>query len=533
MSQQWNDKDRALVTDMMRRGAGRRDVLRLLGAGGMAMASAGTLLSSAGRAFAATPVRGGSIRVAGSASSNSDTLDPAKASKGVDYVRISAYYNRLTVLDGSGAPQMELAESVESADAQTWTVKLKSGVTFHNGQSLTSADVVYSLARHLDEAVGSKANSIAKQMTSIRALDPLTVEIGLEAPNADLPTLLALHHFMIIADGTTDFSTANGTGPFMSEVFEPGVRSVGVRNPNYFKNGYPYLDSFEFFGIADESARVNALLSGDVQIAGTVKPQYLRLVQDNPDITLVRNNAGNYTNLNVRLDLDPGSRDGFVQGVKHLLNRELIVNSVLRGVGEVGNDQPVPASNFYYNNDLQAAAFDPDLARHFFEQAGVMGETIPIVASDAADLSVEMAIVLQQAGSEIGMKFDIQRVPADGYWSNYWLKAPTHFGNINPRPTPDAYFSLFYASDAPWNESQFRSERFDSMLREARGLLDTDRRKAIYGDMQAMVANEAGTAIPARIGGTDATSANVQGLEPHPLGGLMGYGFAEHVWLNS
>ncbi|MEJ1992483.1 MAG: hypothetical protein P8X50_12510, partial [Maritimibacter sp.] len=82
-------------------------------------------------------------------------------------------------------------------------------------------------------------------------------------------------------------------------------------------------------------------------------------------------------------------------------------------------------------------------------------------------------------------------VPADGYWSNYWLKAPTHFGNINPRPTPDAYFSLFYASDAPWNESQFRSERFDSMLREARGLLDSDRRKAIYGDMQAMVANEA------------------------------------------
>ncbi|MCT7378108.1 ABC transporter substrate-binding protein [Chelativorans salis] len=529
----WSDRDGAMVAGLMQKGMGRRDVLRMLTAGGLAMTSAGAMLTHAGRAFAQTPVRGGSIRVAGITSSNADTLDPAKASNQTDYIRACAFYNRLTVLDNGGLPQMDLAESVDSADAKTWTIRLKSGVTFHDSKSLTSADVVYSLQRHLDETVGSKVNSIAKQMTTIRAVDDLTIEVGLDTANADLPTILALHHFMIVADGTTDFTKGNGTGPFICESFEPGVRAIGVRNPNYFKDGKPYLDSFEHFGIADNSARVNALLSGDVHLASSVKPQYLRLVENNPAIALVTTNAGNYTNLNVRLDLEPGMKAGFAEGLKHLLNRELIVNSILRGVGEIGNDQPIPSASFYYNHELPAKPFDPEKARFLFEKAGLLGQTIPIVASDAADASVEMATVLQQAGAEIGMKFEIQRVPSDGYWSNYWLKSPVHFGNINPRPTPDIYFSLLYASDAPWNESQYRSEAFDKLLLEARGLLDLERRKEIYHQMQVMIAGEAGTAIPARSGTIDAMTSKLKGFEANPLGGLMGYAFSEHVWLEA
>ena len=81
------------------------------------------------------------------------------------------------------------------------------------------------------------------------------------------------------------------------------------------------------------------------------------------------------------------------------------------------------------------------------------------------------------------MNFDVQRVPSDGYWSNYWLKAPVHFGNINPRPTPDILFSLLYTSDAPWNESQYKSEKFDAMLVEARGALDEEQAQGdLLGD---------------------------------------------------
>ncbi|WP_287884739.1 ABC transporter substrate-binding protein [Paracoccus sp. (in: a-proteobacteria)] len=529
----WTRADDAMVENAIRRGASRRELLRMFMAGGISLAVGGTVLGRATAALAQTPASGGHLKAAGWSASTADTLDPAKASLSTDYTRCCAYYNRLTFMKEDGSIEMELADSIESGDAAVWTVKLKSGVTFHDGKTLEAEDVVFSLQRHLDPAVGSKVNSIAKQFKEIKALDPQTVQITLESPNADLPTILAMHHFMIIANGTTDFSTANGTGAFVSEVFEPGVRSIGKRNENYFKPQKAHLDSFEYFAIPDDSARVNALLSGDIQFAASIKPQSVRLVESQPDFVLSITTGGNYTNLNARMDLAPGDKAGFVEGMKYLMNRELIQKSALRGLAEIANDQPVPPMSPFHNAELKPREFDPERAKSLFEKAGLLGQPIPVVASEAAASSLDMAMIFQQAGAEIGMRFDIQRVPSDGYWSNYWLKAPVHFGNINPRPTPDILFSLLYASDAPWNESQYKSEKFDRMLVEARGELDTARRKEIYDEMQVMVSNEAGTGIPVYISNVDAHAGKVKGLLPNPLGGQMGYAMAEYLWLEA
>ncbi|MBT9385112.1 ABC transporter substrate-binding protein [Pseudooceanicola sp. CBS1P-1] len=529
----WTHRDDAMVEHMIRRGASRRDLLKMLMASGVGVAAGGSLLMRATTAVAATPVSGGSLRAAGWSSSTADTLDPAKASLSTDYVRCCSVYNRLTFLDEHGEVQMELADDIATDDAQTWQITLKSGVTFHDGKTLTADDVVYSLKRHLDPAVGSKVNSIAKQMTEISKVDDKTVKIVLAAANADLPTILALHHFMIVADGTTDFTKANGTGAFVMETFEPGVKSVGVKNTNYWKPEGPYLDSFEFFAISDNNARVNALMSGDIQLAASINPRSMRLLKGNSNVATSVTTSGNYTNLNMRLDLNPGDKAGFVEGMKYLINREAIQKSVFRGLAEIANDQPVSSANRYHNPNLKPREFDPEKAKALFDKAGLLGTEIPIVASDAATASVDMATIVQQSGDQIGMKFKVDRVPSDGYWSNYWLKAPVHFGNINPRPTPDILFSLLYASDAPWNESQYKSPKFDKMLVEARGALDDAKRKEIYWEMQEMVANEAGTAIPVYISNVDALSSKVGGLKPNPLGGMMGYAFAEYVWLNA
>jgi peptide/nickel transport system substrate-binding protein len=529
----WTSADDAMVENAIRRGASRRELLKMLLAGGAAVAAGGTVLGRATQAVAATPVSGGSFKAAGWSSSTADTLDPAKASLSTDYVRCCSLYNRLTFLDKDGVTQMELAESIDTKDAKTWTVKLRKGVTFHDGKDLTADDVVFSLKRHLDPAVGSKVAQIAAQMTSFKAVDKATVEITLANPNADLPTILALHHFMIVSDGTTDFSKGNGTGAFVLQTFEPGVRSVVTKNKNYWKSGKPYLDSFEFIAISDDSARVNALLSGDINFAAAINPRTIKLVESQSGFELSKTTAGNYTDLNIRLDMEPGSKADFVNGMKYLVNREQIVKSALRGLGEVGNDQPVSPANIFHNPDLKAKAFDPDKAKFHFQKAGLLGQSIPVIASDAATSAVDMAVIIQSAGADIGMKLDVQRVPSDGYWDNYWLKAPVHFGNINPRPTPDILFSLLYASTAPWNESHYKSEKFDKMLVEARGLLDQAKRKEIYGAMQVMVAEEAGTIIPAYISNVDALSSKVKGLEANPLGGMMGYAMAEYLWLEA
>ena len=529
----WTSADDAMVENAIRRGASRRELLKMLLAGGAAVATGGVVLGRATQAAAATPVSGGNFKAAGWSSSTADTLDPAKASLSTDYVRCCSLYNRLTFLDKAGVTQMELAESFDSKDAKTWTVKLRKGVTFHDGKDLTAEDVVYSLKRHLDKSVGSKVAKIAAQMTGFKAVDKSTVEITLADPNADLPTILALHHFMIVADGTTDFSKGNGTGAFVLQTFEPGVRSVVTKNKNYWKSGKPYLDSFEFIAISDDSARVNALLSGDINFAASINPRAMKLIGGQQGFELSKTTSGNYTDLNIRLDMDPGSKADFVAGMKYLVNREQIVKSALRGLGEIGNDQPVSPANIFHNADLKPKAFDPDKAKFHFQKAGLLGQSIPVIASDAATSSIDMAVIIQAAGADIGMKLDVQRVPADGYWDNYWLKAPVHFGNINPRPTPDILFSLLYASNAPWNESQYKSEKFDKMLVEGRGSLDQAKRKEIYGQMQTMVSEEAGTIIPAYISNVDALSSKVKGLEANPLGGMMGYAMAEYLWLEA
>lgn len=528
----WTKADDAVVEQAIRQGASRRDLLKMLAAGGIAASVGTTILGRASAAIAATPVKGGHLRAVSYSSSNADTLDPAKASLSTDYSRCCALYNRLLFLDESGLPQLELAELIDTRDALTWTVTLRKGVLFHDGRTLSADDVAYSLKRHLDPAVGSKVARIAKQIADVKVIDPLTVQIILSGANADFPTILAMHHFMIVPNGTTDFSKGIGTGAFKLDVFEPGVRSIMKRNETYFKDQKAYVDSFEFFGIPDENARVNALLSGDVHLI-TINPRSIRLIEGRQDVTYKTTMSGAYTNLNVRLDMAPGNKKDFVNGLKHIINREQILKAALRGVGGIANDQPISPVNPFRDSRLHPKAFDPDKAKFLFKSAGVLGDTLPIVASEAADGSIDMAMIIQQAAANIGMKFDIQRVPSDGYWDNYWLKAPMHFGNINPRPTADLLFSLFYASDAAWNESRFKSDRFDKLLIEGRAELDTRKRKEIYGEMQGLIAEDAGTIIPAYMANVAAHAKKLQGLKPNPLGGLMGYAFAEYVWLEA
>lgn len=527
----WSRSDDDFVEQAIRRGASRRELLQMMLAGGAAMTAASFAFGRAEQAIAATPVSGGALKAAGWSSSIADTLDPAKASTTTDYVRICTFYNRLSILDPTGNVKMELAEAIDSKDAQTWTIKLRKGVTFHSGKTLTSADVIFTLKRHKDPAVGSKVAKLAAQMKEFKAIDDLTLQIILDAPNADLPSILALNHFMIVADGTTDFSAGNGTGPFMKEAFEPGVRSIGTKNKNYWKASLPHLDSVEFFAIVDDNARANALMSGDIQLAGQISPRSKRLIESNDALVLVQASAGNYTNLNLRLDMSPGDKKDFVDGMKYIVDREQIVKSVLRGYGQVANDQPISPANRFHDAALKPKAFDPDKAKFLFNKSGMLNQTIPVIASDAASFSVEMAGMIQASAAKIGMKLDVQRVASDGYWNNYWLKAPIHFGNIDPRPTPDIMFSLFYSSTAAWNESRYKSPKFDSLLLEARGLLDDAKRREIYNQLQVMVSEEAGTIIPAYLSSVDAMSSKIKGYTSSPFGGLMGGSFAEYIWL--
>lgn len=494
------------------------------------VATAGGLLVPERALGQRRPKRGGNIRVATMSSSTADTLDPAKGALSTDYVRHNIFYSGLTQYDRLAIARPALAESLESNDQTLWRVKLRKGVVFHDGSALTSADVVWSLLRHKLPATASKVKTIVEQIAEVKAAGPHEVLIRLTGPNADLPAILAQSHFLILRKGTRDFRTANGTGPYKCAQFKPGVRTVAVRNENYWKPGRPWLDRIELIGIPDEVSRVNALLSGDVQLINAVNPRSTKRILGSGGHGLLETKSGLYTNLIMRQDSLPTGNPHFVMAMKYLLDRQLIKRALFRNYAAIANDHPIPPGHRYYRADLPQRPHDLDRAKYHLQKAGLTGVRLPMFASPAAEGSVDMGSVLQEYGSRIGLKLAVNRVPADGYWSTHWMKHPLGFGNTNPRPTADLIFSLFYKSDAAWNESGWKNPRFDRLLLEARGESDEARRKQLYGEMQGLVHSHCGVGIPVFISSIDGFDRRLKGLSAIPIGGFMGYNFAEHVW---
>ncbi|GLU31167.1 ABC transporter substrate-binding protein [Trinickia caryophylli] len=516
------------------KGASRRDVLRSLAAAGIvSLTGIGLLAASATAHAQGQPKQGGKIRVATQSASTADTLDPAKGSLATDYVRCNMVYNGLTELDAHLGAKMALATSFDTTDAKVWVVKLRQGVQFHDGKTLAPADVIYSLMRHKDPATASKAKTLADQISEVKATGPNEVTITLVGPNADLPVILADAHFLIVKDGAKDFTSAIGTGPFKVKEFAPGVRTVVVKNERYWKPGLPHLDEIELIGIGDESARVNALLSGDVQLVNALSPRSTGRIKSTPGYTVLETKTGQYTDLVVR---DEGGITGnadFRRGLMYLQNREQMRRTIFLGYGAIGNDQPIDPTNRYYLADLPQRAYDPDKAKFHFKKANLGGAPLQLFASPAADGSVDMAMLLQQAAPLAGLNLQVSRVPADGYWSNHWMKHPLGYGSVNARPTADMLFTQFFKSDAPWNEANWKSPQFDQLLVAARSEPDDAKRKKIYGDMQVLVHETGGVGIPMFLSSLDGHTTKLKGLGSIPLAGLMGFAFSEHVWLDA
>jgi len=514
---------RRRMVDVISSDVSRRTLLGGLGAG---------LLLKGGRldAEVGQPRIGGRIRIATTSASTADTLDPAKGGTATDYIRHYMLYSGLTQFDGQLRGQPGLAERMETQDNIAWNIRLRRGVHFHNGKPLTVDDVIFSLLRHRDPAAGSAVKALADQFAGAKQTGPLELELRLTGPNPDLPATLAVSHFLIVENGRRDFSKANGTGPYICSEFAPGIRTIVRRNPNYWKPGRPYLEEIELIAIPDELSRVNALLSGDVQMVNAVGPGSVKRVRASSAHSVMEIPSGLFTNLIMRRDNPITGNPDFVLAMKYLQDRELIKRALFRGFATIANDQPISPIDPNFNPNIPQRPFDPDRAKFLLKRSGLLGVRLPIYAAPAANGSIDMGSILQEHAARIGLNLAINRVPSDGYWATHWMKHPMTFGNTNQRPTTDMMFSLFFQSKALANESGWNSPRFDRLLLEARSTTDVALRKEIYGEMQMIVHQYGGLAIPAFISLLDGYDRRLKGLFPIPIAGFMGYNFAEYAW---
>lgn len=531
--QSLGETDRQQLLSMFKKGASRRQVMGWLMAAGASATMAGTIAGGAHKAFAATPKKGGKITIAGDQHGPADTVDPILQTGAIDYFRTRMFYGSLVRLTSNLGYEPELAtEILPNSDATEWTFKLRKGVEFHNGKSLTADDVLYTMSRHMGKDNQSKAASLVSMVEKVEKVNSHEVKMVLSSPNADLPQALGTFHFKIVQDGVTDFSTAVGTGPFTCAEFKPGVRAIAKKFNNYWGDG-PYLDEIEHYGIGDSVARLNAFLAGDIDMMANLPPKAIEQVEATPGKDVWSTKSSAYITIACRRDMQPSGNIDLIRAMQYLMDRERLVKGVFKGQSTVGNDQPIGPSYFDYCGDIAQRTLDLDKAKYHFQKSGIGSTEIPVIASEVSPGCVEQCLFLQREAQKIGMNIKVNKVTTDGYWGAVWLKEPICVVSWNMRPTANIMMTLAYKSDAPWNETYWKNEKFDQLLVAVRGVTDPAVRKQMYCDMQTMIHEESGSITPAFRNYVDAINTNIKGRTSVPLNAFGGAECPEYLWIDA
>ncbi|NNE23213.1 MAG: ABC transporter substrate-binding protein [Rhizobiales bacterium] len=504
--------------------------------------SAGVAAQMFDKAEAATPKKGGHYVQAITGGANTDVLDPAQT---LDSYMINVSFgqlrNNLTEIAPDGQLAPELAESWEaSPDAATWTFKLRKGVEFHNGKSLTAADVVASFNHHRGEDTKSAAKGLTKQVKDVKADGKDTVVFVLDAGNADWPFIVSDYHMPVCPgkdDGTIDWQSGVGTGGYKLEKFDPGVRTSVTRNPNYWKEGRAFFDSIENLFIADATARTNGVRTGSIHSMSNLDLKTAPLLARDPKVQVFPITGNKHAVFPMLTDIEPFTNVDVRLALKWAVKRGELVEKILNGQGEIGNDSPIGPANIYRATpeELPQREYDPDKAKFHLKKAGMENLSVDIHLADTAfEGALDAGQLFAQSAKAAGINLKIVREADDGYWSNIWLKKPFIGGYWGGRPTEDWIFSQIYSKGADWNESHWDNARFNELLVQGRSELDDKKRREIYVEMQRLVHDDGGTIIPMFMAYTHAASAKI-GL-PEKIANnweLDGHKNGERWWFNS
>jgi peptide/nickel transport system substrate-binding protein len=512
----------------------RREFINKVSAIGLSAALSPMILKST--AQAATPKRGGRFRVAIVGGSANETLAPDKVtspfSGGITWGQLR---NCLVEIDQDNLPQPELAVNWEcSKDAKTWYFDLRKNVEFHNGKTMDADDVVFSYNIHRGEKSKSPSKGYLKPVTDIRADGKYRVIFQLESPNVDFPYIASDYCYQIIPNGTTDFDNAPGTGGYILSDYEPGVRAFTKRNPNYWKKDRAWFDEIETLGIADPVAKINALVTNEVDYAFNVDMKlYDRLIEKS-GIQGIETLGFMHLVFTMRTDIPPFNNNDARLAMKYALDRDLVLKQVLRGHGEVGNDHPISPVFPNYNSDLEQRKYDPDKARYHFKKAGLEGSPIDIYVSEAGFAgSVDTASIYAENAKKAGIKLNIVRAPVDGYWSDTWGKKPFSACYWGGRPTEEGIFSQSWIGGENWDVTKWENARFRELLSQYRAELDKNNRRDILWELQQIARDEAGKVVLAFPPFLDAASDKVQHGKVAPNWYMDGGHAFERWWFKS
>ncbi len=511
----------------------RREFVGRTTALGVSAALAGALFSKA--ALADEPVKGGTLRLGMSGGESTNTLDPALSASPAPFSILRTWGECLVDVSETGTVEMRIAEEVSSnADATEWKFKIRSGVEFHGGGTVTADDVIATLKRHTDEKAQSGALGIVQGISEMSAEGDM-VTLKLASANADLPFLIADYHLIIQPGGGVDDPAAgNGTGPYKITSNEAGVITTFEKNANYWDSTRGHADGVEILVINDDTARIAALQAGQVHMIDRVDPKTVASLSGDTGVVIERAAGPGHYVFIMHCDKAPFDNNDLRMALKLAINRQELVDKVLGGLGSRGNDFPINAAYPLFDETIPQREYDAAAAAEFYAKSGHDGSPIMLqVAPGAFPGAVDAANLFASSANAAGIPLQIQVEPDDGYWSNVWNVAPFCASYWGGRPVQDQMYTTAYLSTAEWNDTRFKNAKFDELLLAARGELDGAKRKGLYSEMATILRDEGGLIAPMFNDWVEGRRAEVGGWVANPQGTMMN-GFAlSKCWLTA
>jgi peptide/nickel transport system substrate-binding protein len=532
-----NDQLKNMTADVARGLMTRREFVGRAAALGVTAFVANSMLASSAHADAhETPKRGGLLKIGSSGGESTNTQDPALTASEVPLNNLRLWGEPLVEVDEMGDIEFRLAESVEaSADAKTWAFKIRKGVPFSNGKDMTPDDVMKTMERHSNEDSQSGALGIMKGISSMK-VDGDNFIVELTGANADLPFLMADYHLMIQpGGGMEDPGAAIGTGAYTLEIDEPGVRHAFKRREDYWDaDNRGWADEVEQLVLNDATARTAALQSGQVHAINRVDPKVAALLGRAPNLAIESvAGRGHYVFI-MHIDTAPFDNNELRLALKYAINREEMVDKILRGFGTIGNDMPINSAYPLFDASIPQREHSIEKAKEHYAKSGHDGSPIILRVSDGAfPGAVDAASLFQESAKAAGIPLEIKREPNDGYWSEVWNVQPFCASYWGGRPVQDQMYSTAYLSTADWNDTRWKRPEFDDLLNAAKAELDNAKRKEIYSKMGQMVRDEGGLILPMFNDFVHGVSNDLGGWIADPNGEMMDNMAAIKCWLKT
>jgi peptide/nickel transport system substrate-binding protein len=459
---------------------------------------------------------GAKLRVGAAGKGTSETLDPGKLSAPTDYCRAYQVYEPLVTLgnDASAGVQYRLAEEMTAnADGSVWTLRLRSGVTWHNGKSLVADDVIYTIRHALDSKNFAAGTYAIVDAAGLKKIDDLTVQIPLTSPNFMFRDSLADQNALVIPDGMTDFSHPIGTGPFSFVSWTPGDRALYTRNANYWR-GVPALGGIEIISIDDPLARVNALLSNAVDAIDSVPATSIPSLQQSGRTSVNSTPSGTWATWAMKTTVKPFDDPRVREAMRLLVNREQTVQNALGGRARIANDlfgwwDP------NYAGSLTQRTYDPDQAKSLLKQAGHEGLTFTMASSSGLPGGIDDATVLFASSAAAGgVTINIKEVALADFWTpDNYQNAPIHPTYWGARTINSQFEASLVPSPVNNNDTHWSNAAWTASFQAAKASSNAAAQRQHLVDAQTQLHESGGYIIPYFMNLNTATSSKIAGMQ--------------------